>query len=30
MDTTALIYDTLEGLSNAETQQHAQIRQNLY
>ncbi|MDA0145521.1 MAG: PAS factor family protein [Vibrio toranzoniae] len=30
MDTTALIYDTLEGLSNAEPQQHAQIRQNLY
>lgn len=30
MDTTTLIYDTLEGLSSAKPQQHAQIRQNLY
>ena len=27
MDTTTLIYDTLEGLSSAKPQQHAQIRQ---
>ncbi|MGB1974512.1 MAG: PAS factor family protein [Vibrio toranzoniae] len=30
MDTTTLIYNTLEELSSAEPQQHAQIRQNLY
>lgn len=30
MDTTSLIYDTLRNLTNAEPDQYAQIRQNLY
>lgn len=30
MDTTTLIYNTLEELSSAKPQQHAQIRQSLY
>ena len=30
MDKSTLIYNTLEGLSNAEPQEFAQIRQDLY